>query len=182
MKPSPSIGAGPRIVSALAAASLLLLSSVHALSAPAPSVSASKEVSNAAALTAISETINRYAYAVDEQKHDMLMDTFTPDAVLVAEGRLGQPVPQMHGAKEIVDFILNGRKAQNDVRRHFVTNFWAEKIDGDMAIVHSYHLIVVTKDGKSETRATGTYRDEMVRGSDGVWRTKVKTVKLDAPY
>ena len=116
-----------------------------------PSIS---DINRSAILIAISETLSRYCYAVDEKDRNMLLDTFT-------------------------DFIISHRA---DIRRHFLTNLWISKIDGDIVIVESYHLIVVSDSGKSETRCTGTYRDEMVLSNDGVWRSRFKDVKLDAAY
>jgi len=129
-------------------------------------------------LAGISETLSRYCYAVDEKNREILLDTFTSDAVVVAEVAHGKPIPRLEGVA-IVDFIISHRA---DIRRHFLTNLWIEEIAGDVVSVRSYHLIVVSDAGKSETRCTGTYRDEMVLSDDGIWRSRFKEVKLDAPY
>ena len=178
----PDSNVRPRATLFIAAAISLIF---IALMTTAPTLWAgdtTKEITQSAALVAISSTINRYAYAVDEKDREMLLDTFTPDAVLIAEVAHGKAIPKLESATQIADFILKGRETQQDIRRHFVTNFWIEKIEGNHAIVHSYHLIVVSKDGISETRATGKYLDEMVRDADGVWRSRMKKVMLDAPY
>jgi hypothetical protein len=136
----------------------------------------------AAILASASASLYRYALATDENNRAMMEDTFTDDAVLDASVAGGKQVPKLVGKKAIVDFILKGRAEQKDVRRHFISNIWVEKFDNRHATLRSYHLIVVTADGTSHTKSTGTYEDEMVLGADGVWRTAHKVVMLDAPY
>ena len=150
--------------------------------ASAPSQTDAKAVERATALSGIMETLSRYCFAVGEREPKMLPSTFTPGGRIVAEVAHGKPVKPMNSPAEIVDFIMKGRQQQGDVRRHFITNFWIEKLEGNQATVHSYHVIIVSPPGRSETRSTGLYRDEMVRGEDGIWLTRVKQVTLDAPY
>ena len=53
---------------------------------------------HAIALSAITRTVHRYAYAVDEIDREMLMDTFTQDSCLEASVAHGNPVPRLEGA------------------------------------------------------------------------------------
>jgi ketosteroid isomerase-like protein len=167
----------------LCAAVLLILSS-RAGAEPQPQESAQASA-QAAALAGIAQTMSRYCQATDESDPAMLLDTFTPDAVLVASIASGnaKPVPELKSAQAIVDFIMEGRKKQKDVRRHFLTNYWLEKLDGSQATVQFYFLIVVTSpDGQAQAKSTGRYRSDMVRGADGIWRIRHETVLLDGPY
>ncbi len=155
------------------------------ISNPALAQTPGQEAAKATALAGIAQTMSRYCQATDEPDAAMLLDTFTPDAVLVASIASGnaKPVPELKSAQAIVDFIMEGRKKQKDVRRHFLTNYWLEKLDGDQATVQFYFLIVVTApDGQAQAKSTGRYRSDMLRGADGVWRIHHETVLLDGPY
>ena len=145
---------------------------------PAPGPGASY----AEALAAISCTLHRYAFAVDEMDRAMLMDTFMPQACLEATVAHGAPVPRLEGPAAIADFILSGRQAQGDRRRHVVTNLWLADLATASATAHSYHAILVSSQGAAQLRSIGIYRDDMLRCGDGVWRCLVKRVMLDAPY
>lgn len=137
---------------------------------------------HARAFAGISRAQHRYAFAVDEIDRAMLLDTFLPEAVVEATVAHGAPVPRLEGAGAIADFILSGRRAQQDKRRHIVTNLWLDALTPRSAMAHSYHLIVVAGAPGMELRSMGAYRDDMVLCADGAWRIAVKRVMLDAPY
>jgi SnoaL-like domain len=140
------------------------------------------EQEHTGAMALISDTLNRYAFAVDSLKPRMMLDTFTENARLEASGASNAPPHPLVGRAAIVDFILAGRRAQSDKRRHFVTNLWIEELTDDRAVVHSYFMITIVGQAGVQLKSTGEYVDEMVREHDGFWRTAIKRVVLDAPY
>lgn len=96
-------------------------------------------------------------------------DVFTADVTLHLPGR------DVTGIDDVADFYAGAFAAQPGTRRHFLTNQVASA-DGDLVAIESYFLFL-SADARSVI-GWGSYRDVVVRASDGV-RIAEKTIVLD---
>jgi hypothetical protein len=158
----------------------LFAASTALVALPAGSAAADDQ-QQLAAFVGISSTFDRYAQGFDESDWSMFGDAFAQDAVMdTAVG--GKPGSHYPGRTSIIDGLRKGREAQNDSRRHVITNVHVTSLNGRSARVYAYYLLVVTLKGPSETRSVGAYDADMVQENDGSWRFKRLLVKLDAPH
>jgi uncharacterized protein (TIGR02246 family) len=112
----------------------------------------------------ILQLLYRYNHAVDGADAEAWADTFTPDGVLDAGGRV------MSGRDEFVAFA----KTVSGIR-HMVVNPIVE-VSGDSAHVRAY--LMVLRGGA--IGSVGIYDDQVVRTDDG-WRFIKRVFTPDAP-
>ena len=101
----------------------------------------------------ILQLLYRYNHAIDSGDAEGWADTFTPDAVFDAAGRV------MSGREELVTFAASVHGS-----RHVVANPVID-VAGDTATVRAYILLA----HGTPVSVAGTYADELVRTHDG-WR------------
>lgn len=133
-------------------------------------------VASAADWVAINRLFVRYAWALDHGDVDGVVACFTPDAIVES------PVMgRYEGAARIRDFAeRNARLWRAGVRmRHVIANVEAD-VDGDRADARCYLVNYITRDGRSELVAPGSYECRLARAGDD-WRFTYRLVTLDRP-
>jgi ketosteroid isomerase-like protein len=131
-----------------------------ALLLAAPAVVAAQDV--AADKLAVTETLARYAYAVDTQDADAVTSVFTTDTRLDSPGRV------VEGIAQVQDFV---RKIPPGFR-HFVSDI-VTTVSGDTATARSYVMVVDTTKQPPAIRTAGIYEDTLVRAGD-IWKIRTR--------
>lgn len=140
---------------------------------------------------AILETLHRYGQALDYGLEEEFLDCFTADASWDTEPmrdvvrdeqlRVGR-LPAGHvGRDELRGFVQRHTNAPGHWHKHLVVDPLIE-LDGDTAHVTSYFLrIDADRDSSgAHIRASGRYRDELVRCEDGRWRIAARKAETEA--
>lgn len=140
---------------------------------------------------AILETLHRYGQALDYGLVEQFLDCFTEDAswdtepmrdVVRAEQLRAGRLPAGHvGRGELQGFVERHTSAPGHWHKHLVVDPLIE-LNGDRARVTSYFLRVDADPHSSgaHIRASGRYRDELVRGDDGRWRITSRKAETEA--
>jgi uncharacterized protein (TIGR02246 family) len=126
-------------------------------------------------LSAISQTLYRFALGMDEDDIDMLAGCFTDDGVVtIGSGDRveGREAIRAHFAQRRVR-----RRANGQLPRHVVTNTVMVEGDSREAKVVSYIVGVMTEATRTIVSA-GRYNDHFVRESDQ-WLIKERQIKID---
>jgi ketosteroid isomerase-like protein len=131
---------------------------------------------------AISELMSQYAWAMDAHELSLLEEVFTEDASFIVHIAGADSVGPFTPRTEVVNFIASTTEAQRDQRRHVVTNQRYEREGEDDAVVTTTLTLNVIADGKLTVQATGVYRAEVVKESDGAWRMQALSISLDVPF
>jgi ketosteroid isomerase-like protein len=123
----------------------------------------------------ITETLYRYATALDTRDRELLRDVFLEDAVFL----IGAGVGEYRGVEAIgsvVSEFLGGLEAS----QHIITNPVIE-LDGDRATstcyLHAQHYMPDQRTGGNTLEIGGTYRDTLVRTADG-WRIQQRELQV----
>lgn len=140
---------------------------------------------------AILETLYRYGHALDYGLEEQFLDCFTDDAswdtepmsevVRAEQLRVGR-LPAGHvGRSELHGFVQRHTNAPDHWHKHLVVDPLIE-LDGDTARVTSYFLRVDADPHTSgaHIRASGRYRDELLRCDDGRWRIISRKAETEA--
>jgi len=117
----------------------------------------------------IVETINRYGWAYDERREDVLADCFTDDAVFDGSVAGGFAVGPYEGRAAVVGWLKGIWGTQTDQRRHCVLNVLIDDLTDHSASVLAYALITGAENGVARLVTTGFYRIRMAK-QDGIWR------------
>jgi ketosteroid isomerase-like protein len=126
----------------------------------------------------IGEAFARFALAHDEARTDIIGSCFTEDAVFeVAEGQAA-PFVRCRGRQEITRQITAVLAAQNDQRRHCISNVLVETLTDTSASALAYGLVSVA--GRDVTLgASVLYVADLARGADDVWRFSSFFIGMD---
>jgi len=119
---------------------------------------------------AIAKLLHRYAFTIDDQTWDDLLDIFT-DPCRADYGQFGS----FDTAQAVTDWM---RDAHVGLRsQHAIANVSAQ-VDGDRATARSYVTVTIltTADAPSMLRTGGEYRDVLAR-LDGRWRIAERTYR-----
>ena len=123
----------------------------------------------------ITETLYRYATALDTRNRELLREVFVEDAVF----RIGAGVGRFDGVEAIGDVVLEflgGLEAS----QHIITNPVIE-LDGDTATsrcyLHAQHYMPDQRTGGNTLEIGGTYHDQLVRTPDG-WRIRERELEV----
>lgn len=123
----------------------------------------------------ITETLYRYATALDTRDRELLRDVFVEDAVF----QIGAGVGEFRGVEAIgsvVTEFLGGLEAS----QHIITNPVIE-LDGDRArsrcYLHAQHYMPDQRTGGNTLEIGGTYHDRLVRTADG-WRIEQRELEV----
>lgn len=136
---------------------------------------------SAADRIAIHELVTIYGVHHDRRDFENLHALFTEDATYtmrIADGTVNGP---RMGPDAIVGQIREFKQAQDDIRRHHISNIQVSPMDADHAQVTSYVIVSAVKDGQLEFKTVGTYSDLVVQTDDG-WRIERKELLLETTF
>jgi len=126
-----------------------------------------------------------YAYAYDSKDCVSWANLFTADAVFTADGvadGVAGPIKQT-GRDAILQFCIARQKnvIGNIKTRHNMTNIVFDQLTPNQAKTRTYLLLTWQKPGDMTPSAqeAGTYRDLIVKQSDGRWLFKERVLVLD---
>ena len=128
---------------------------------------------------AITETLNRYAWALDEARYDLLQQIFTEDAEFTVAVDGGSFFGPFTGLDTIVAFFKSAKSAQTDKRRHVVSCALID--ESGPAVKSGSYLTVFSITDKASIATTGAYDDEW-RKVGGNWRIRKRHLRLDSMF
>lgn len=117
----------------------------------------------------ITERINRYGWAFDERRLDLLVDCFTEDGIWEGSVMGVEPYGPFIGRGGIREFMAGFFPLQSDQRRHQFSNFVIEFDGPDRASAHAYLVLWGSENDRTGAVTAGPYRFVAVRDA-GVWR------------
>jgi SnoaL-like domain len=131
-------------------------------------------------LNEIAEFVARSNFGMDQQRRDLVEQAWVEDGRYVF--RLdGEVVRETEGRDTILSRLdAAWERGPAGTSRHVISNLWIESCDEDTATVHYYLTLVAGRSQPPLIRATGVYRDDLVR-RDGAWRWRERTLELDGP-
>ncbi|HEY3485808.1 MAG TPA: nuclear transport factor 2 family protein [Ilumatobacteraceae bacterium] len=112
---------------------------------------------------AITQLLHRYAFTIDDQTWDDLLDIFT-DSCRADYGQFGS----FDSSQAVTDWMRDAHVGLKS--HHAIANVTAD-VDGDRATARSYVTVTIltTTETPSMLRTGGEYRDVLTR-VDGRWR------------
>jgi ketosteroid isomerase-like protein len=124
---------------------------------------------------AITETINSYGPALDDERRDDYLDLWADGASLIWPGS-----PAIVG-RDAIGAAFDAHRRPQGARRpmHVVSNLRIT-LDGDRAEATSYWVRFNGDDGRVRPFAYGRYRDLLVRCPDGRWRFSERSTEAAA--
>jgi 3-phenylpropionate/cinnamic acid dioxygenase small subunit len=93
----------------------------------------------------------------------------------------GEETGPLTGRGEIGEFYGARLARRQGFRRHLTTNLIIEREDDRTASTRAFLALVADREGRFETLATGTYRDELRLEDDGRWRISARRIFLETP-
>lgn len=130
---------------------------------------------------AIAELLAGYGAANDLRDVGLIADCFTADGAFTLHIAGGQTIGPLEPRDEVIGFFGVAFEAQNDQRRHVVTNMRLLESGDHRARVEAYLTLIVTDGGKTVLQSAGRYDTEVVRhGAE--WRFRAMTLYLDSPF
>ncbi|MHB8072422.1 nuclear transport factor 2 family protein [Desulfosporosinus fructosivorans] len=130
----------------------------------------------------IMETLSKYAWGYDDNDMEMMGDSFTEDGIMNMKITNGTVYNPMLGRNAIVKIMGDIRNSQTDQRRHIISNPIFLRLEKNSAEVITFLTLTAAENNTVKLVTTGTYRDLVVKGSDGVWRSKQKDLVMDCPF
>ncbi|MGI5440201.1 MFS transporter [Streptomyces shenzhenensis] len=118
---------------------------------------------------AIRQLRARYCHALDDQRWDDLIDTFTEEGIFVG-------LATAQGRENLKEFFSALSDGPIDAWWHFSANETVE-IDGDRAAGMTWLWQPCVVEGRAQV-AAGRYVDRMVRCTDGRWRFEERRVSF----
>ena len=124
----------------------------------------------------IHERLARYAWALDTGDVEAFVDCFHPDGELLWDSF--ELPARWRGAASLRGFCAYFRALPGSAgRQHHVTNVIVEPVDNG-ARVRSYVVVILRQpDGSVATTVLGWYDDLLMRGADGAWRIRERTIR-----
>lgn len=136
---------------------------------------------SAAAKLEVHELLHRSAWAYDQARLDVMEACFTADASMSVHVVGNDPTGPYEGRDAVIGLIRASLEAQNDQRRHVISNIFFETESADSAVVISTLTLIAVAEGTLRVLSTGLYRDVVVR-QDNPWRFSERQLSLDLPY
>jgi len=133
--------------------------------------------------SSILDTLHRYGQAIDDGLDQAWADLFTEDGVFLCVDRFGHVILREQGRDALAKWVRDFRAGETYRMKHCVLAP-VINIHGHMADVESrYANLIENHDqyGAPQIRFMGCYRDEMVRGTDGRWRFRLRVSQTEAP-
>jgi len=127
----------------------------------------------------ISQFISRAIYGADHQRADIVSEAWAEDGHF-AFYLDGDVVRRAAGRDTIVERLSAGWAKRVGTSRHVVTNLWVEEVNDVSAIAVYYLSLVSGREHPPALRATGCYRDRLVRHGE-TWQWQERTLELDGP-
>ena len=128
----------------------------------------------------IKELLARCAYGYDERDLDLLASCFSEDARMTLRIAGGDLVGPFKGRSELRKMFENSMNAQQDVRRHVITNIFFSELEGE-CVVYSNLTLLATENGDTRLITAGIYTDH-VEFSESEWVIKKRHLDLDSGY
>jgi ketosteroid isomerase-like protein len=127
---------------------------------------------------AILDTLMAYGHALDYGDVERLVDCFTHDAVRETR-RPDGTVNRWQGVDGTREFANTHTHAPHKYHKHLVLNSLVQ-VNGDTADAVSYMFRFDAGHAeKSHVWGMGRYVDEMVRGTDGRWRIRLRVTFIE---
>jgi 3-phenylpropionate/cinnamic acid dioxygenase small subunit len=130
---------------------------------------------------AVNQAFASYAWALDTADWDLLGRVFTEAASFTVAVTGGPTVGPVEGRRAIVDFVSATMTAQEDQRRHVITNVRIEHEGPNEATATAILTLLVTAAGELTLQSTGPYRVDVV-DDGGTWRFRRMHLTLDRPF
>lgn len=127
------------------------------------------------------QAINRYGWAFDERRGDVLREVFTDDAVWEASVMNETPVGPFEGRDAVLEWLSRFWTVQRDQRRHAFSNFIVEEFDGDEMTAYCYLQLFGSTRAESRFEVAGFSRVRLVRRGSR-WAIARYTAGFDAPF
>lgn len=127
------------------------------------------------------QAINRYGWAFDERREDVLRGIFTEDAVWEASVMNETPVGPFEGRDAVLGWLSRFWTVQRDQRRHAFSNFIVEDFDGDEMTALCYLQLFGSTRAASRFEVAGFSRVRLVRAGPR-WAIARYTAGFDAPF
>ena len=130
---------------------------------------------------AIFQLFSDYGWPMDSREFSVLEGVFTDDAEFTVSIAGGDTYGPYVGRKTILDFVSATVGAQNDQRRHVITNIRiGPESESDAKATATLTLIVVA-DGVLTVKASGLYETQVVHDRNA-WRFSKMNLTLDVPF
>ena len=129
---------------------------------------------------AVTEAVNRGGMAYDVADVAALADAFTVDGTFKMT-IAGGPEIRFEGREAIRQLFADSLAAQDDQRRHVISNLCFDDETADSITAKSYLTLLVVKDGALTVLSCGMYTDRFVLDS-GTWRMRERFLQLDRGY
>jgi hypothetical protein len=130
---------------------------------------------------AIYELVNRSAWSYDSARLDVMGECFTSDATMSFRIGGGDLIGPYAGRDAIIQRIRDSLNAQNDQRRHVISNMFFLSEERGRATVSSNLTLLVIAAGQLRVLSSGLYRDVVCRAA-GAWRIAERLLELDLPF
>jgi hypothetical protein len=127
---------------------------------------------------AIIDTLQRYAFAIDDGLDEEWLDCFTADGVFEVKTRF-EVALLVRGQANLRPFIAGHTKAPARWHKHITTSHRI-LVDGSNAAAQSYILRVDNDDDVPRIWVFGRYLDELTLCADGRWRFRHRTISLES--
>jgi ketosteroid isomerase-like protein len=123
----------------------------------------------------IQELIAKYNLAIDYNKLDEWVNTWTDDGVW------STPFGEAKGKTELNNMINQITNEFANGKRHLSTNIMIEGAPNDMASAKSYLTVIEAQKGP-EVVASGTYSDIIKKNNNGEWKFFQRKLDIDLVY
>ena len=120
-----------------------------------------------------------FATANDTADLDEFRRILAPEATFSVTIAGEQAVGPIEGADDVLEFLTTALGAQDDQRRHVITNILAQRTDAGAA-VQAYLTIFSVTEGSLSAVSTGTYAFQVSLGERAALRSV--EIALDLPY
>ncbi len=121
----------------------------------------------------IREALAAYGFAADLGRTDAWVDLWTEDGIYDLD-------TGAHGGRDQLQDLIaapaNYHKSIENRSQHIAVNPLV-RVDGDMAVVEAYRMLVVKQDGEARIAAGAYTRFELVR-QGGAWKIRRQTRRL----
>jgi hypothetical protein len=126
----------------------------------------------------ITDLWGAYGAANDLRDLDLLERSCTEDFSFTIHIAGADSVGPLAPRKEVLEFFRGVLTSQTDRRRHVLTNFRYLEDEPERARMTAYLSLVVTDNGRTETKSAGGYETEIVLDGDA-WRFRSMVLSLD---
>jgi ketosteroid isomerase-like protein len=129
---------------------------------------------------AILRTLYRYGHSIDAGQEADWVDCFTEDGRFFAHGRhTTHTALDVTGRPALQALIAEHTRRPYLYHQHGLIEPLIS-VDGDHATCVSYLTVLMEHEGRPVQRVFGRYLDQLVRGSDGRWRFRVREAAIDS--